>query len=98
MASEMVYEMKCVLDRPGTRLPCVTLPDPRMENDFSPPMPYTSGYSATSKSTDSLKYTSFFTERFTALSCNFAITLHVESIWSIVLKNLGRLWLAYTEV
>ena len=29
------------------------LPDPRMENDFSPPMPYTLGSSATSKSTDS---------------------------------------------
>ena len=42
------------LDRPGTRLPCVPLPDHRMENDFSPPIPYTLGYSATSKSTDSL--------------------------------------------
>ncbi len=28
-----------------------------MENDFSPPMPYTLGYNATSKSTDSFKGT-----------------------------------------
>ncbi len=32
----------------------VSLPDHRMENDFSPHMPYTLGYSATPKSTDSL--------------------------------------------
>ncbi len=45
------------LDRPGTRLPCVPLPDARMENDFSLSIPYTLGYSATSKSTDSLGFT-----------------------------------------
>ncbi len=32
----------------------VYLSDQRMEDDFCPPMPYTLGYSATSKSTDSL--------------------------------------------
>ncbi len=32
----------------------IVLPFIRMENDFSPPMPYTVGYSATFKSTDSL--------------------------------------------
>ncbi len=37
-------------------LPCVPLADHRMENDFCPPMPYTLGYSATSKSTDSFAY------------------------------------------
>ncbi len=41
-------------DRPRTRLPCVPLLDHRMENDFCPPIPYTLGNSATSKSTDSL--------------------------------------------
>ncbi len=43
------------LDRPGTRLPCEPLPDARMENDFFPSIPFTLGYSATSKSTDSLE-------------------------------------------
>ncbi len=38
----------------SARLPCVPLPGHRMEDDFCPPMPYTLGYSATSKSTDSL--------------------------------------------
>ncbi len=42
MALEIVY-------------PCVPLPDHRMEDKFCPPMPYTLGYSATSKSTDSLE-------------------------------------------
>ena len=34
----------------------IVLPDHRMEDDFCPPMPYTLGYSATSKSTDSFEY------------------------------------------
>ena len=48
-----IMKRSAFLYRPGTRLPCVPLPDPRMEDYFSPPMPYTLGYSATSKSTDS---------------------------------------------
>ncbi len=34
----------------------VASPDHRMQNDFSPHIPYTLRYSATSKSTDSLVY------------------------------------------
>ncbi len=47
-------KLDALLDRPGTWLSCVALPDHRMQNHFSPTIPYTLGYSATSKSTDSL--------------------------------------------